>query len=248
MTEETVRRAARLVFKGLNPRLRPAADLEYRELVAEYLADPPFREMVHSIAGAFEMDVLDVSPTGIVVAPRPETRFAATVSDYRARLADVDRGLIALMLVAVAATFFPTAASLEILDRPGEVSVTVSRIRDNLVALCRRLEQAFVAEPRAVPEPLREAWRTVLDRPVVTPSMDKDAGRPRRAAPRELDGLIRIVLNNLEEQGMVRSEPARDEDIYWPLRRYKVQLRELAANEVYEFCSQLARQAGGEGS
>ena len=245
MGSEAIHRAARLVLKGLSPRLRPASDLEYRDLVAEYMADDAFRAVVHTIAGAFEMKVLDVSPMGIVLAPHPETRFAATVSDYRARLGEVDRGLLALIQVAVAATFFPTAASLEIIDRPGEVSVTVSRIRDNLLALCRRLEQAFVADPKAVPSELREAWRVVLERPILSPSLEKEAGRARRAAPRELDGIIRIVLNNLEDQGMVRSETSRDEPFYLPLRRYKVQLRELAANEVFDFCHRLACETTG---
>lgn len=245
MGSEAIHRAARLVLKGLSPRLRPATDLEYRELVAEYMADDAFRGVVHTIAGAFEMRVLDVSPMGIVLAPHPETRFAATVSDYRARLGEVDRGLLALIQVAVAATFFPTAASLEIIDRPGEVSVTVSRIRDNLLALCRRLEQAFTADPKAVPSELRETWRVVLERPIFSPSLDREAGRARRAAPRELDGIIRIVLNNLEDQGMVRSETSRDEPFYLPLRRYKVQLRELAANEVFDFCHRLACETTG---
>lgn len=244
MIGDTLHRAARLVMKGLSPRLRPSADTEYRDLLNAYLADMEFRDLVHTIAGAFEMRVLDVSPAGIVLAPQPGSRFAATISDYRNRLGDVDRGLVALVLVAVAATLFPTAASLEIIDRPGEASVNISRIRDNLLGLCQRLEDAFNANPKSVPEQLRECWRSVLERPVVRPSLDKDAGKSRRAGLSELDGLIRIVLNNLEEQGMVYKEQARDEDEYFPTRRYKIHLRELAANEVFDFCGKLAREGG----
>lgn len=243
MIGDTLHRAARLVMKGLNPRLRPSGDMEYRDLLNTYLADMEFRDFVHTIACALETRVLDVSPAGIVLAPQPGSRFAATISDYRSRLGDVDRGLVALVLVAVAATFFPTAASLEIIDRPGEASVNVSRIRDNLIGLCQRLEQAFNANPKSVPEQLRECWRSVLERPVVRPPMDKDVGKPRRAALSELDGLIRIVLNNLEDQGMVFKEQTRDEDEYFSARRYKVHLRELAANEVFDFCGKLARDA-----
>lgn len=232
--------AARLVYKGLAPRQRPIMDEEYRELIKSHEADETFREQVRDIADAMGLAVLDVSSHGIVLAPRPESRFATTAAEYRAKVSIEDRGLIALIQVAVAATFFPTAASLEFLERASEVTATAGRIRENLQTLCRGLEKRFTADPAAVPLELEEGWRIVLRKPSVRDRAERDDERARRAATGDLDGLVQIVLKNLVDNGMLRREDTQREPFYLPTRRYRVHLREMAANEIFDLCHRIA--------
>src|SRR6185369_4742269 len=55
------RDAAELVALGLRPRLVPARDPRYRELVARYLREPGFAELTRAIADGLGVVVLDVS-------------------------------------------------------------------------------------------------------------------------------------------------------------------------------------------
>lgn len=54
--------AARLVSFGLQPKLLPARDAEYTELLRRYREDPAFARVADAIATGFGLVVLEVSP------------------------------------------------------------------------------------------------------------------------------------------------------------------------------------------
>lgn len=239
----SVKGPTRLVYKGLTARLRPQFDEEYRTLIRSYQADDAFRALVREVAEAMELVVLDVSNLGIVLAPRPGSRFAMTSAEYRAKLGVEDRGVLALIQVAVAATFFPSPSSLEAIERANEFTATLGRIRENLLGLCHELEKGFAIDPKAVPSELEEGWRIVLRKPTVRDRDDREGRTATRAGTRRLDEMIHLVLSNLVESGMLRREETQGEPFYLPTRRYKVQLRELAANELFGLCHRIANAA-----
>jgi len=155
--EEYCARAARLLYKGLHPRLHPQQDREYSELVRTWLADHRLRQTLEGVATGLELVVVDVSEQGLVLAPRtPESRFAMSLTDYRQSLAGdtqrLSRGALALVQIGIAATFFPTADRLDDLEGYEGESIRLQDIREVVIALCQRLAQARAEDPQAVPE------------------------------------------------------------------------------------------------
>lgn len=63
------RGAGRLLYKALQTTLAPANDLEYRDLLAQYRADPHFAQQVTEFAQGMELTILDVSERGLIVVP-----------------------------------------------------------------------------------------------------------------------------------------------------------------------------------
>lgn len=81
--------------------------------------------------------VVDALEHAIVLAPQgPESVFAATLTDLRRDLGDMPRCALALIHVAIAATFFPTASVLTGMQEDrAEVSATPALIASLLRAL-----------------------------------------------------------------------------------------------------------------
>ena len=90
----------------------------------------------------------------------PDSVFAATLTDLRRDLGEMPRGALALIHVAIAATFFPTATVLTgTQDDHAEVSATSARIAALLREHCRRLEDEASDDPDLEEAGLVEAWR-----------------------------------------------------------------------------------------
>lgn len=234
---EDTRLAARLVYKGLSPRVHPQQDREYRELIRRWLAEPAFRELAQAVADGLELALLDVSENGVVLAPRDaESRFAMGLSDYRRSLArdghKLERGTIAVLQAGVAAAFFPTAAKLDDPDEAVE-TVRLSDIREVVLNLCHQLASLQQGDAEAMPTVLRRAWDQLLALPV----HQHDA---KRASLSSFDGALRLVLNQLREQGLVQYEEASDGGFYFPSRRYRLLLARHAAGGLFALCHQLA--------
>ena len=59
----------------------------------------------------------------------------------------------------------------------------------------------------------------------------------QRAALSSLAGMVKLVLNQLHEHGMVQTLDTAEGETYIPTPRYRLQVRELAANELFERCA-----------
>jgi len=238
--EEYCARAARLLYKGLHPRLHPQQDREYSELVRTWLADHRLRQTLEGVATGLELVVVDVSEQGLVLAPRtPESRFAMSLTDYRQSLAGdtqrLSRGALALVQIGIAATFFPTADRLDDLEGYEGESIRLQDIREVVIALCQRLAQARAEDPQAVPELLRPGWEYLSNLPVSLPEV-------QRASLSSLEGCIQIVLSHLKDEGLVQFEETAEGGFYFANRRYQVLLRRRAAGGLFDLCHRLAGQ------
>ena len=234
---EDTRLAARLVYKGLSPRLHPQHDQEYRALIRKWLAEPAFREQAQAVAEGLELELLDVSENGLVLAPRDaESRFAMGLSEYRKSLVrdghKLERGTIAVLQAGIAAAFFPTAAKLDDPDESVE-TVRLADIREVVLNLCHRIADLQPGDALAMPAVLRGAWDQLLALPV----HQHDA---KRASLSSLDGALRLVLGQLREQGLVQYEEGSDGGFYFPSRRYRLLLARHAAGGLFALCHRLA--------
>ena len=76
---------------------------------------------------------------------------------------------------------------------------------------------------------LREAWRAVLAKPLRQPDS-------KVATPSSLEGMVKLVLKRLEDYGLLKKESGDEQDFWLPTPRYRAQLRELAANAIFQKC------------
>ena len=228
-------RAVLLLNKGLSPRASALrGDVDYRELLAHWRADPEFRQLVDDLAPMLGLRVIDVLDHAIVLAPSGlESVFAATLTDLRPGLGEMPRGALALIQIAIAATFFPTAAALTgAQDDFAEVSATPARVAAVLREHCGRLEAEAGDDPDLAEAGLAEAWRELARLP------DAGPDGSQRARLSSLVGMVKLVLNQLYEHGMVQTlDDTAEGETYIPTPRYRLQVRELAANELFERCA-----------
>ncbi|SCD66344.1 hypothetical protein GA0115239_105234, partial [Streptomyces sp. BpilaLS-43] len=102
--------AARLVSFGLQPKLMPARDAEYGELLRRYREEPAFARLADAVATGLGLVVLEVSTrAGMAVTAGEDSVFAVRMGDYARRASSdtADRFLHGLAHLAVAAMAFP---------------------------------------------------------------------------------------------------------------------------------------------
>ena len=226
-------KAVLLLAKGLSPRASASrGDTDYRLLLAHWRADPEFRNLVQDLAPMLGLRVIDALEHAIVLAPSgPDSVFAATLSDLRRDLGEISRGALALVHIAIAATFFPTAAVLEgTQEDNAEFSATPARIAALLREQCRQLENAASDDPVLQEAGLLEAWRELMRLPETRPDGSQ------RASLSSIVGMVKLVLNQLHDHGMVQTLQTAEGDTYVPTPRYRLQVRELAAHELFDRC------------
>ena len=226
-------KAVLLLRKGLSPRSSALrGDPDYAQLLAHWHADPEFRVLVEDLALMLDLRVVDVLEHAIVLAPLgAESVFAAKLTDLRSGLGEMQRGALALIQIAIAATFFPTASVLTgARDDHAEVSATPLRVTTVLREHCQRLEAEASDDTDLEEAGLVEAWRELARMPDTKPDGSQ------RAALGSLAGMVKLVLNHLLEHGMVQTINTAEGETYLPTPRYRLQVRELAANELFERC------------
>ena len=232
MLPNDARDAARLIEWGLHPRSLPEAHPEYRDLVRRWMDDGAFQATVAAVAEGLKLRVVGVSPrTGIVLGTEMESVFAYTISRFRHQVSNDDAAVIALVLVAACATFYPAKDVLDN-DEIMSPSATLSEIRDRLTKLCQALESQD-RHGDATAARWRKGWQSIRARPEIV----EDA---KRSARTHLHGLVGMVLNHLQECGFVAVDERQDGNhLYVATPRFRMMLAEHAAVPLLD----LARSA-----
>jgi hypothetical protein len=222
---ELIRNAARLIALGLMPARRPSQDPEYNALIRRFQDEPLFQRVVRDVAQGLGLRLLDVSEFGATLSPLPDSPFGLTLADYLSGLSAEDRVLHGLIQVGLAAWLFPRAEDLEeeALTRPVTAAELDAFLREACTTLAARNEEAD--PPAEVPELVR-AYRLYRERPSVKETTDG------RRASKTTQALIAASLERLAEAGLLRRVNDKGGGTYHALRRYRVQVRELAGHEV----------------
>lgn len=155
--------AARLVAFGLQPKLQPARDQEYAELLRRYREDPSFARLADAVAAGLGLVVLEVSPrAGMAVTAAEDSVFAVRMGDYARRTSadSGDRFLHGLAHLAVAAMAFPRPEDLA--DDGYIGRITVNGVDAFVRQACRRLEERAEVRGRT---PIRPRTRPGLRPP-----------------------------------------------------------------------------------
>ncbi len=222
--------AARLVAFGLQPKLLPARDAEYGDLVRRHREDPAFARLADAVAAGLGLIVLEVSPrAGLAVAAAEDSVFAVRMGDYSRRAAcdSTDRFLHGLAHLAVAALAFPRPADLA--DDGYVGRVTVNGVDAFVRQACRRLEERAEqdgenTDPATDAPALEAAWRVYSRRSAT--GATKDA---RRLAG-STTGIIGKAAAFLADTGFLQRTGDEGGGTYRTTARYQLQVRDLAGN------------------
>lgn len=237
MSGADIKSAARLVYKALHTTLVAENDLEYRELLALYRADPEFVKTVEQIAEGLELKVLDFTERGLVVVPASkDSRFAFRLTDIRTGMPPEQKAALLLAHVAIASVFFPTTEGLEdesYIPRPA----SVAQFRDALYGLARRLKETEGTGVE-MPEKLASGWEYITSLPVAFPTA-------QRAGPGSVVGIVRWALSYMTQNGLVllSRDTGDDTTIYTPRHRLRVQLREIALRSLFVIAQRSVRES-----
>lgn len=217
--------AGQLIAFALQPRLVPGRDSEYASLVARFHNDPPFADLVVALAQGQGLAVLGCDRLlGLVVAPAPgDSPYRLRMDDYLASAKTEQRLLHGLAQLAIAATCYPSAASLED-DAAPLPSVSAREVHERVERLATALQQRFRRADPPVDEPeLEPVWRLVLR------TRATDTTTDGRSTPFTTLGMIRKALSFLAEQGLADEVPrAVEPDTYRMRARYRLHVLDAA--------------------
>ncbi|MBB1246506.1 hypothetical protein GL263_23565 [Streptomyces durbertensis] len=222
--------AARLVAYGLQPKLLPARDAAYTELLRRYRDEPAFARVTDAVATGLGLVVLEVSTrAGMAVAAGEDSVFAVRMGDYarRATADSADRFLHGLAHLAVAVMAFPRPEDLA--DDGYIGRVTVAGVESFVRQACRRLEERAAeqgenADPVTDAPGLEAAWRVYARRNAT--GATKDA---RRLAG-STTGIIGKAAAFLADSGFLQRTGDESGGTYRTTARYQLQVRDMAGN------------------
>ncbi|MFB9524740.1 hypothetical protein ACFFTU_32890 [Streptomyces cremeus] len=222
--------AARLVSFGLQPKLLPARDAEYADLLRRYREEAPFARLADAVATGLGLVVLEVSTrAGMAVSADEDSVFAVRMGDYarRASAESADRFLHGLAHLAVAAMAFPRPEDLA--DDGYVGRLTVNGVDAFVRQACRRLEERAEeagenTDPTTDAPGLEAAWRVYSRRSAT--GATKDA---RRLAG-STTGIVGKAMAFLTDSGFLQRTGDDAGGSYRTTARYQLQVRDLAGN------------------
>jgi hypothetical protein len=242
--------AARLIGFGLRPRLIPARDDGYRQLIRRHRADGQFADLVSAVAEGLGLVVLDVSDrAGVVLGSVEDSVFAVRMTDYARRTGGegraADRVLHGVIHLAVAALAYPRPADLA--DDTYVGRVTAEGVDAFVREACQRLDELAAAEGGAADPPvdapmLEGTWRAYARRSAA--GATKDARRLYTSTT----GMVARALGFLADQGFLTRQGDEGGGTFRTTPRYQVQVRELAASRAFEELLRLGLAVPGDGS
>lgn len=222
---ELLHDVGRLIAAGLEPARRPTHDPEYAELIRRALDEPAFGQALSAVATGLGLEVLDVSEYGVVLGARPGSPFGLVVADYKKDLTSERRLVHGLVHVGLAAYLYPRAEDLE---SDAEVKrVSVRELDDYLREQCRALAGSDRGEDAPAAHPELERALAIYLR---WPSTQTTASG--RRSTRTTQGIITAALEHLAAHGLLRRAGKEGGGTYQALRRYRVQVRELATQKA----------------
>ncbi|MFI9830292.1 hypothetical protein ACIHIX_21695 [Streptomyces sp. NPDC051913] len=222
--------AARLVAFGLQPKLQPARDQEYTDLLRRYREDGAFARLADAVAAGLGLVVLEVSPrAGMAVTAAEDSVFAVRMGDYARRTSadGSDRFLHGLAHLAVAAMAYPRPEDLADDGYIGRVSV--NGVDAFVRQACRRLEERAEevgenTDPATEAPGLESAWRIWARRSAT--GATKDA---RRLAG-STTGIVGKAAAFLTDSGFLQRTGDDNGGTYRTTARYQLQVRDMAGS------------------
>lgn len=237
MNGEAGERCGRLIRFGLLPRLLPADDKEYLELVNAFLGDASFQELTCAVAEGLGLRVLNVSTqAGLSLGTAEKSPFQLHREDYRGRMSASDRIVQGLIHIGIAAWCFPRAEDLREADEVLPARLTVEQIVEYLHSLCEELKSREERNNAVPSAEVRMAWQHLMALGKYSDSAD---GQGSFAT---LAGKVRFALNFLTDHGFLKREGSDAKPSWLARPAFRIHVRETAGHEAFAIVSRSAQE------
>lgn len=239
VTSTDLREVGMLITCALRPKLNPAADTMYRQLLGRYRTEQEFRTATGYVLDGMDLVVLsDAADLGLVLGPRRDSLFAARLADVPNTAGVEQRLLVGLITAGVAAYAYPTPADF---DDDRVRYVRVADLERFLRETCENLKRTATAP--LDDEGLEEAWRAYERMPAVRRA---EKGRTTgRLTPACTKYWVTNVLQWLTDQGLARLAERHGPETFQLLERFRVQVRELSGHEAYKLLAEARTHDSG---
>jgi hypothetical protein len=222
--------ASRLVNFGLRPKLRPARDERYAQLVRRFRQDDEFAAQVGAVTSGLDLVVLDCDERhGLIVGSVGDSVFAVRMTEYAKRTGGegkaAERVLHALAQLGAAALAYPRPADL---SNPAYIGrITVNGVEAFVREASQRLLDAAAeagddVDPPAGAPSLELAWRAYHRRASVPGSGDG------RRVSSSTNGMVAKALAFLADHGLLSRASDEGGGTYTTTSRYRIHVLDAA--------------------
>jgi len=226
--------ASALIKKGLSKKLSPTSDLEYKRLIDKVYSVDEFARLVRKIAEGLSLDVVEIGEFGIVLSVLDlNSSFSMKLDEYRKELGVEDdskqasiskRALLALILIAIPATFYPTAETLE--EDDGSIA-KIATVKEVVTVIRLLSEQVISNKSVELAQYLKDGASYVNSLPDSIPSQKQDTFS-------SMYGATTIIMKHFTEEGLLYYQEDIDEGFYSVRQKYRALLQNRLGNSLLE--------------
>lgn len=213
---EQVEAATRILMLAMMPRITPANNTEYGELLTRFSTDPDFKECTRAVARGMGVQIYtDLVQHGLMLVPLEGGFLAPRLDSFRRNMRFRERVAYGLLHYILAAYVFPSEDALS-----DDLDVLSARIRPAEVArfaveACENLKSN--SDHREIlSEEMIEAYAHLLS------LREGDAGA---SGQNSLVGIIRTILERYEREGLFNVFEEDGESVYRSRPQFRVQVR-----------------------
>ena len=170
--------AARLLLLAMTPRVTPANNAEYGELLQRYAGDASFRELVKAVARGMELQIYsDSTVHGLMLVSQPDGFFTPTLESFRRKMSFRERVGYGLLHFVLAAYVYPNEDRLNDDDDVLSHKIRPADVARYAVEACEGLK-AVAGAGEVFSDQCVEGFNHLLS----LPETDSSGGRQNLAA------------------------------------------------------------------
>lgn len=220
MNPSLIERASRLIYLGLDKGTNLSTNDEFKELLRLYKNNSKFRVITRAISSGMSLDILNMDNSGIYLRPHRSSIFAKTRSQIRGL---VDKGadrITSVILVALAAYYFPKDTSFDELSSFSTLPITIHGLDEFIRRRCRELKEEKLPPDHIAGDKEVELLLTSYD---ALPAERELEGHTLGTST----GLIRRVFTTLKKEGLF----VESNDKYYATAKFRYQMENMVENE-----------------
>lgn len=236
---EQAEAATRLLLLAMTPRVTPANNTEYGELLKRFSTDPDFKELTRAIARGMGVQIYtEVIQHGLMLVPEEQGFFAPRLDTFRRGMRFRERITYGLLHYILAAYVFPSEESLS-----DDLEVLSARIRPLDVArfaveTCESLKSGTEAK-EVLSEEMIAAYTHLLS----LREGDTDA-----SGQNNIVAMVRIILEKYEREGLFNASEENGDIVYRSRPQFRVQVRFMMQESERHLLSLLQQSRSTERS
>jgi hypothetical protein len=207
--------AARLLLLAMTPRVTPANNVEYGELLQRYASDTGFRDLVKAIARGMELQIYgDSTVHGLMLVSQPDGFFAPTLDSFRRNMSFRERVAYGLLHFVLAAYVYPNEDRLNDEDDVLSHKIRAVDVARHAVEICEGL-RAMNQAGEVFSEQCVEGFNHLLS----LPETDSSGGRQNLVA------MTRFMLEKYAREGLFQEFEEAGETLFRARPQFRIQVR-----------------------